>query len=72
MFGSITRVASGGSAKPATPTALFVAMPFIWLIMFGMWVLILVLSIMYAIKAGKGEWADYPFIGHLARYMLNL
>jgi uncharacterized membrane protein len=43
-----------------------------WFAMFGMYVLILVLTIMYSIKAGKGEWANYPVLGRLARYMCNL
>jgi uncharacterized membrane protein len=69
LFGSIVHA---GAQKAEPPAALFVFMPFIWLVMFGMYVLILVLSIVYAIKAGKGEWANYPLLGHLARYMLNL
>ena len=56
MFASIGSLAQAGSTiKPEPPVALFVFMPFMWLIMFGMYVLILVLSIMFAIKAGKGN-----------------
>lgn len=69
MLGTI---AHAGAPKPEPPMALFAFMPFVWLAMFGMYVLVLVLSIMYAIKAGRGEWAGYPVIGSIARYMLNL
>jgi uncharacterized membrane protein len=74
MIGSIAHAGmqTGGVEKMQPPVAIFAFMPIIWLAMFGMWVLVLVLSIMYAIKAGKGEWADYPVIGSIARYMLNL
>jgi uncharacterized membrane protein len=73
MIGSIAHAGmQTGVEKVQPPVALFAFMPIVWLAMFGMYVLILVLSIMYAIKAGKGEWANYPVIGHLARYMLNL
>jgi uncharacterized membrane protein len=69
MIGSIARA---GAQKAEPPAALFAFMPLMWLAMFGMYVLILVLSIVYAIKAGKGEWAEYPVLGRLAKYMLNL
>ena len=74
MIGSIARagIQAGGVDKMQPPVALFAFMPLMWLAMFGMYVVVLVLSIMYAIKAGKGEWANYPVIGPIARYMLNL
>ncbi len=73
MFGSMASVAQAGStAKPQPPVAFFIFMPFMWLIMFGLYVLILVLTIMFSIKAGKGEWAEYPVLGRLAKYMLNM
>jgi uncharacterized membrane protein len=72
MFGSIASAANSGTAKPEPPAALFAFLPLMWFAMFGMYVLILVLTIMYSIKAGKGEWANYPVLGQLARYMCNL
>lgn len=72
IFASIARAANTGVQRPEPPAALFVFMPFMWLIMFGMYVLVLVLTILYSIKAGKGEWANYPLLGQLARYILNL
>ena len=32
----------------------------------------LVIAIVYSIKAGRGEWADYPLLGKLARKMLKM
>jgi hypothetical protein len=38
----------------------------------GLWVGTLLIAIIYAIKAGRGEWADYPVIGKLARKILKM
>jgi uncharacterized membrane protein len=46
--------------------------PLIWLVFMAMWVGTLTIAILYAIKAGRGEWADYPLIGKLARKMLKM
>jgi len=32
----------------------------------------LVIAIMYCIKAGRGEWAEYPVLGRLARKILKI
>ena len=45
------------------------------LMYFGMFVAIalnLALSILYGIKAGRGQWADYPLLGRLARRILGM
>jgi uncharacterized membrane protein len=31
-----------------------------------------VIAIVYAIKAGRGEWANYPVIGKIARRILKM
>jgi uncharacterized membrane protein len=31
-----------------------------------------ILAIVYGIKAGRGEWAQYPVLGALARKMLRI
>jgi uncharacterized membrane protein len=36
------------------------------------WAVMLVLAIMYGVKAGRGEWAEYPLLGSLARRILKL
>jgi uncharacterized membrane protein len=32
----------------------------------------LVMSVVFAIKAGNGEWAEYPVLGRLARKFLKM
>ena len=72
IFGSIASTATKGTSGPfQPPIALMAFMPLLWLVMFGMYVVILVFTIMYSIKAGKGEWAGYPLLGRLARRFLN-
>jgi uncharacterized protein len=56
----------------APPPVLFVLFPIMWLGFTGAYVLILTLAILYAIRAGRGEWADYPLLGRLARKILKL
>ena len=48
------------------PLALFLGFSIIWLAVMGSYVLVLVLAIVYAVRAGRGEWAAYPLIGRLA------
>jgi uncharacterized Tic20 family protein len=59
-------------ASNGPPTALFLLFPFLWLGAMGMWVFLLVIAIVYGIKAGHGEWAEYPLLGRLARHFLKL
>jgi uncharacterized protein len=56
----------------APPPTFFILMPIIWLGFMGMWITVLVIVIIYAIKAGRGEWADYPVIGRIARRILKM
>lgn len=56
----------------APPLAFFIMMPLIWLGFMGMFVTVLVIAIVYAIKAGRGEWANYPVIGKIARRILKM
>jgi len=57
---------------PDFPPALFLLFPLVWLLFMAMWVGTLTIAILYAIKAGRGEWADYPVIGKWARKMLKM
>ena len=57
---------------PEFPAAMFILFPLVWLLFMAMWVGTLVIAILYAIKAGRGEWADYPVLGKLARKMLKM
>jgi hypothetical protein len=38
----------------------------------GTWVVMLVVAIVYGIKAGRGEWAPYPLLEALARKILKI
>lgn len=61
------------SVKPPDfPPAFFILFPLVWLGFMGLWVGTLIIAILYAIKAGRGEWADYPVLGKLARKMLKI
>jgi uncharacterized protein len=61
---------------PAThgtpPPAMFVLFPLVWLGFIAAWTLMLVIAIVYAIKAGRGEWAEYPLLGRLSRKILKI
>jgi uncharacterized membrane protein len=57
---------------PVFPPMMFLLMPLVWLGFMAMWAGTLVIAIIYAIKAGRGEWADYPVLGRLARKMLKM
>lgn len=70
VFSSIFVAATRTPNQP--PVGVFMAFPLIWLFAMCGWALILVLAIVYAIKAGRGEWADYPVLGRLARRILHI
>jgi uncharacterized Tic20 family protein len=57
---------------PVFPPIVFLVMPLVWLGFMVMWAGTLAIAIIYAIKAGRGEWADYPVLGRLARKMLKM
>ena len=62
------------TTKPATapPVALFVMFPLFWLLIIAVNITIIVTAIVYCIKAGRGEWAEYPVLGRWARKMLKI
>jgi uncharacterized membrane protein len=79
MMGAIFATVIAGVAlhPPAAghnslPPAFMILFPVVWLGMMGWWVFILVVAIVYGIKAGRGEWASYPVIGPLARRILKI
>ena len=72
-FGSFFVLMAHQQADKAAPSpAFFILMPLIWLGFMSMFVLVLVVAIVYAIKAGRGEWANYPVIGVIARRLLKM
>lgn len=60
--------ASQGAPSPA----MFVFFPLVWLGAMGAWTFMLVIAIVYAIKAGRGEWAEYPVLGRVSRKILKI
>ncbi len=70
IFATIFHQTSG--QPPEFPAAMFILFPLVWLLFMAMWVGTLTIAILYAIKAGRGEWADYPVLGKLARKMLKM
>jgi uncharacterized protein len=56
----------------APPPAMFVLFPLVWLGFIAAWSVMLVIAIVYAIKAGRGEWAEYPLLGRLSRKILKI
>ncbi len=56
----------------APPMVFFIVFPLVWLFFMAVWVATLVIAIMYCIKASRGEWAEYPVLGRLARKMLKI
>ncbi|HEY2364028.1 MAG TPA: DUF4870 domain-containing protein [Candidatus Angelobacter sp.] len=61
-----------GGKPPDFPPVFFILFSLVWLGFMGLWVGTLIIAILYAIKAGRGEWADYPILGKLARKMLKM
>jgi uncharacterized Tic20 family protein len=73
-FGVIimTAIAAHASGGDASPPEFFALMPMLWLNWMGIWFAMVVIAIVYGVKAGRGEWAEYPYLGRLARNILKL
>jgi uncharacterized Tic20 family protein len=56
-----------GKSSNGPPVVVIVFLALFGLLSIGMMLLMLVVSIVYGIKAANGEWAEYPLIGRLAR-----
>ncbi len=54
------------------PPELFFLMPVLWLSWMGVGLTVLVAAIVYGVKAGRGEWAEYPVLGAVALKILKL
>jgi uncharacterized membrane protein len=61
-----------GQQSSDPPFVILMVFPFFWLFMMGRWVVLLLAAILFCIKAGRGEWAEYPLLGGLARKMLGV
>jgi uncharacterized protein len=70
IFSTIAHAAITKSAGP--PVGVFVVLPLFWLGFMAGWICILVIAIVYSVKASNGEWAEYPVLGRLARKLLKI
>lgn len=66
LFGTIALHPNSPSTK-GPPVAIFMLFPLMWLFVAGGWIVTLILSVVYGIKANQGQWAMYPIIGRWAR-----
>jgi uncharacterized membrane protein len=65
-------ISAHATGSSASPPAFFILMPMLWLDWMGIWAAMVLIAIVYGVKAGRGEWAEYPFLGRLARKILKL
>lgn len=73
IIGVLMFMMHASAGKAATPPLeFFFLMPLMWLGWMGAWIAMLVLAIVFGIKAGRGEWAEYPLLGGLARRALKI
>ena len=70
IFTTVIGHAADKSAGP--PVALFVIVPLMWLFFFVGWLVMIICAIVFAVKAGHGEWAEYPVLGRLSRKFLKM
>jgi uncharacterized protein len=54
------------------PLGIFILFPMLWLGLIGTWATMVLVAVLYGIKAGRGEWAEYPVFGGLARRALKI
>ena len=56
----------------ASPAGFFVLIPLVWLVLVAYWGGMLIIAVVFGIKASRGEWAEYPILGRLARNLLKI
>jgi uncharacterized membrane protein len=73
-FGVLVLAAASAPASGhmPPPPELFFLMPVLWLSWTGVGLMVLLAAIVYGVKAGRGEWAEYPVLGPLALKILKL
>jgi uncharacterized membrane protein len=69
---AITILNSRASNNKALPVAFFAVFPIFWVGWMGVWITKTVVAVIYSIKAGRGEWAEIPVVGGLARSVLKI
>jgi uncharacterized protein len=68
----LTILRTHGTSHNDIPTAFFAVFPLFWLSFMAMFVLKIVIAVIYSVKAGRGEWAEYPLLGGWARRVLKI
>ena len=63
---------SGATIHNQPPPAVFFVFPIFWVVGMSAWLVVLIVAVVYGIKAGRGEWAAYPVMGGLARHLLKM
>jgi uncharacterized Tic20 family protein len=61
-----------GNKGAPSPIGFFMLFPLLWLGFIALWVIVLTAAVVFGIKAGRGEWAEYPVLGRLARSVLKI
>ena len=56
----------------AFPWGFFLLIPFIWLFAIFWWVVMLLVAIIFSIKAGRGQWDQIPITGRWAKRILKI
>jgi len=70
MFSMVLQHPTAKDTHP--PVGFFLLFPLIWLVFMGYWAGLITIAVVYGIKAGRGEWAEYPLLGRLARKLLKI
>lgn len=63
LFSSIIHSPPQPAHTQGPPPAFIFFFPVIWLSFMGGWVVNVILGVVYAVKANRGEWATYPVFG---------
>jgi uncharacterized membrane protein len=72
VIGAISGASLPQHSSSGVPPLFFLFFPLFWIAIMGFWLVKLVVAIVYGIKAGRGEWAEYPVLGKLARRVLKI
>jgi uncharacterized protein len=72
MFLTLPRVPQKPGVPNPFPVAFFGLFGVFWILFFVMWMINMILGIVYCIRASRGEWAEYPLFGRLARRIVGV
>ena len=72
MFFTLPHVPQKPDAPNLFPVVFFGFFGVFWILFMLMWMTNTILGIVYCIKASRGEWAEYPLFGRLARRIVGV